>query len=317
MKVLITGANGFVGRHLCAHLLSLGTYELHGTHIEAHLSPDAPAIQWHQLDLREAAPTLSLLQKLQPDLVFHLAAQAFVPQSYEDPWETLENNIRGQVNLLEGLRQAAIPARILVISSAHVYGKIQAEDNPIRETQAFAPDSPYSVSKAAQDLLAQQYHLAHGLHTVRARPFNHIGPGQNTRFALPNFADQIAAAELGQAPPVIEVGNLAASRDFTDVRDVVRAYHLMLTQGQAGAVYNVCSGLCYTMEHLLNLLCAQSHIPLEVRTRPDRFRPLDIPKMQGDASRLHQDTGWQATIDIQQSLGDILNFYRKLRKSTL
>lgn len=316
MRVLITGAGGFVGRHLVAHLATQGQTDIWGTTV---ISPDQDPslakmpVQWVMLDLRDPHATAEVVAQIQPDRVYHLAAQAFVPASFDDPWDTLENNIRGQVNLFQALLKHQPSARVLVISSAHVYGSIQPADNPVSESQPFRPDSPYSVSKVAQDMLGLQYYLAHQLHTVRARPFNHIGPGQNTRFALPNFADQIAAAELGEHDPVILVGNLEAERDFTDVRDVVGAYYLMLERGEAGQAYNVCSGHIYSMQTLLQYLCQHSRIPLQIRTDPARFRPLDVPRVVGDCRKLHQDTGWKAVIDIHQSLTDILDYSRQLR----
>lgn len=319
MRVLITGAGGFVGRHLVAHLSAQGHDDLWGTTV---ISPDQDPtltslpVQWSLLDLRDPQATAQAVASIRPDHIYHLAAQAFVPASFDDPWDTLENNIRGQVNLFQALLRHRPQARILVVSSAHVYGSIRPEENPINESQPFRPDSPYSVSKVAQDMLALQYYLAHQLHTVRARPFNHIGPGQNTRFALPNFADQIAAAEAGQHDPIIKVGNLEAERDFTDVRDVVRAYALLLEGGQAGAAYNVCSGQIYSMQALLQHLCHLSHIPLEIRTDPSRLRPLDVPRIVGDSRHLQGDTGWQASIDIHQSLADILAYSRQIRTAS-
>lgn len=312
MKVLITGASGFVGQHLIQHLRQFPDYELNGTSI----TPLSPALQdldlvWWSLDLRDPEAVHQMIETLKPNLIFHLAAQAFVPASFDDPWDTLENNIRGQLNLFQSVLKLKLETRILVISSAHVYGRILPEANPISEDHPFKPDTPYSVSKVAQDMLALQYHLSHNLFTVRARPFNHIGPAQNIRFALPNFATQIAAAERGESPPVIQVGNLEAERDFTDVRDVVRAYHLMLTQGQAGMAYNVCQGVSYSMQHLLQHMCSLSHVDLKIEVDKSRVRPLEVPRIVGDSSRLRQATAWQANIDIYQSLKDILDYARQ------
>lgn len=310
MNVLITGANGFVGRHLTAYLTQQHPeFTLLGTDFRSQADGQSP-LKWYTLDLRDSAAVEQMLVDAQPDLIFHLAAQAFVPASLDDPWDTLENNIRGQVNILDSLRQNRIQARVLVVSSAHVYGKIEQEDNPLREDQPFQPDTPYAVSKVTQDMLALQYRLAHDIYTIRARPFNHIGPGQNNRFALPNFAEQIAAIEAGDKPPVLQVGNLDAERDFTDVRDVVRAYTLLLLHGKAGEAYNICRGEGVTVRELLEIMCKASHVSMEIQFDPARNRPLDIPRIVGDNSKVCQQTGWYPQIDLSQSITDILDYAR-------
>ena len=315
MKALITGADGFVGTHLTNFLMDGTDLELFGTRLNPLRPGDAEHIHWTQLDLRDATRVQALLADVRPDLIFHLAAQAFVPASFDDPWHTLENNIKGQLNIFQSMLNLDLKCRMLVVSSAEVYGEIRADENPVTEAQPLRPANPYSVSKVAQDMLAMQYHLSHGLYTVRARAFNHIGPGQNTRFAIPNFATQIAAIEDGQQEPVIRVGNLDAERDFTDVRDVVRAYYLMLTEGKAGAVYNVCRGEAHSMRDLLDMMCSMSKVDLAVRLDTTRLRPLDVPCVIGDATRLRQDTAWEPTIDIHRSLADILDHARNSRTS--
>lgn len=314
MKALITGASGFVGQHLVAYLAQQTDLELIGTTITP--PPPNTSVQWWEVDLRDAERVHAMLDQVRPALIFHLAAQAFVPDSLEKPWFTLENNLHGQVNIFDSLVKLALDCRVLVVSSAHVYGKIRPEDNPIREDQPFRPDTPYAVSKVGQDMLALQYYLAYGLPTVRARPFNHIGPGQNTRFALPNFAEQIAAIEAGEQPPILRVGNLDAERDFTDVRDVVRAYYLLLMHGSAGEAYNVCRGEPHSLKGLLDMMRDLSSVELTIEVDESRLRPLDVPCIFGDAGKLRQDTGWQPTIDIRQSLADILDHSRKIRTSS-
>ncbi len=318
MKVLVTGASGFVGRHLVEHLAQDTTLEIVGTSTdEVRLAPrikDRP-IDWYQLDIRDEASVIDLLGQIQPKLIFHLAGQAFVPLSLEHPWETLQINVQGQLNLIKGLVAHGLDARLLAVSSAHVYGKIDPADNPITEQQPFRPDTPYAVSKIAQDMLALQYYLSHGLQIVRARAFNHIGPGQNTRFALPNFARQIAAIEQGQQEPIISVGDLKPRRDFTDVRDVVRAYALLLQHGQSGEAYNVCRGRSYAIGDLLDKLCALSSADIRIQQDPSRLRSLDVSEIIGDNRKLRQDTGWQPTISIERSLRDILQQARQAQES--
>ncbi len=314
MKVLVTGAGGFVGRHLLTHLRTNTDIELYGTLVsEAERQPELVALcpALHVLDLREPEAVRDLLATIKPDQIFHLAGQAYVPRSFEDPWETLENNIRGTLNLLQSLHDLDLPSRILVVGSAEIYGSVQPDKLPVNEDTPFAPSSPYSVSKIAQDMLALQYALAYNIFTVRVRPFNHIGPGQNDRFSVSNWAKQIVGAELGQREAVIYVGNLAAARDFTDVRDVVRAYSALLVHSVAGEVYNVCSGQAHSMQSILETLIGYSKVPIEIRVEADRFRPVEIPIMTGDNSRLRRATGWQPQIPIEQSVRDVLDEWRQ------
>jgi GDP-4-dehydro-6-deoxy-D-mannose reductase len=263
------------------------------------------------LDIRDEAAVFSLIEAVKPDQIFHLAGQPFVPRSFEDPWDTLDNNIRGTLNFLQAIKALNLPTRLLVVGSAEVYGAAQPEYLPLREETPFAPSSPYSVSKIAQDMLALQYTLAHQIFTVRVRPFNHIGPGQNSRFSVPNWASQIAEAEAGLREPVLRVGNLSAARDFTDVRDVVRAYADVLKYGVAGDVFNICSGTAHSMQSIVNMLVGMSNTRIEVRVETDRFRAVEIPILVGDFSRLRERTGWEPKIPIEQSLHDVLNEWRQ------
>lgn len=310
MKALITGASGFVGRHLADYLSSTGEYELHGTTFNDPARDETWAQQFaslQTLDIRNIAAVRDLIEPLTPNVIFHLAAQTHVPTSYNDPWATHETNIRGTLNILEAVRLGKFEqTRIIVVTSAHVYGLVQPDALPIRETHPFNPSDPYGVSKVAQDALALQYFNAYRLNVIRARPFNHTGPGQTTQFVLPDFATQIAKIEAGQKEPALNVGNLEAERDFCDVRDVVRAYHLIATKGKAGAVYNICSGQAYRLKSLVEEMIALSGQPIEIQIDQSRFRPLDAPIMYGDASKLQQDTGWQPEIPMEQTLRDVL-----------
>jgi len=268
-----------------------------------------PVIQ-HQLDLRDSAAVQALIDRVRPDRIFHLAALADVARSFKQPWETLENNILAQVNVLEAVRQLGLETRLLIVSSAEIYGAAGDPHEPLNENHPFAPTNPYNVSKVTQDMLGLQYFLAHRMPVIRARPFNHIGPGQGSGFVTADFASQIAAIEAGQREPVMFVGNLAAERDFTDVR-VVRAYDLMLSLGEPGEVYHVCSGKGYSIQYLLDTLLSYSTVRIEVRQDPTRMRPVDVPRRVGDASRLRQRTGWEPQIPFEQSLLDILNDWRQ------
>jgi len=311
---LVTGAGGFVGGHLLSYLRqSFPQSTLHGTLLsEAERRPKLEEIgTFHVIDLRDEAATFDLLKTLRPDRIFHLAGQPFVPRSFEAPWETLEINIRCTLNLLQAMREFKLQTRLLVIGSADVYGAVRSEDLPLTEESLLAPTSPYGVSKCGQDLLALQYAKAHGLYVIRTRPFNHIGPGQSPRFAVPDWASQIAQIEAGRRAPVVEVGNLDASRDFTDVRDVVRAYSLALENGTPGEVYNVCSGKAYAMHWILDTLVSLSNTQITVQVNPDRVRPIEIPMLYGDNQHLCRQTGWEPHIPITQSLQDVLNEARQ------
>jgi len=307
LRVLITGAGGFVGRHLSAHLgRAQPDARLTGTTLFPSETVHEAIADQRLIDLKCFDQARSLLASCRPTAIYHLAAQAFVPRSFEDPWETLENNIRAQLNIISACLELDIRPRILVISSAEIYGAVEPGLLPMNEEAAIRPTNPYSVSKVAQDMLALQYHLSHDLPIMRARPFNHIGPGQNDRFVAPAFARQIAAIEEGQQDAVIYVGNLAAKRDFTDVRDIVRAYHLIVERGKPGEAYNIASGVAHSIGHLLNTLLGLTEIEIEIREDPARLRPVDVPKIRGDAGKLRRDTGWKPELTFEETLRDVL-----------
>jgi GDP-4-dehydro-6-deoxy-D-mannose reductase len=314
LNVLITGAGGFVGKHLLNALRQHSAPTLHGTVLDnAQLESVAhdTSCQWWVLDLRDPQAVRDLLEHIKPDQIYHLAGQSYVPRSFEDPWETLDNNIRGTLNLLMAIHDLKLSTRFLNIGSADIYGAASADQLPLTEQSAFLPGSPYSVSKIAQDMLAFQYFNAYKLHTVRVRPFNHIGTGQNMRFAASDWASQIAEAELGRREPVVYVGNLSAARDFTDVRDVVRAYVMAAELGRGGDVFNVCSGTPRTMQSILDTLVSLSRVKIEVKVDQERFRPVDIPSLYGDYSLLHERTGWRPEFSIEQTLNDVLDEWRQ------
>ncbi|MCY4467059.1 MAG: GDP-mannose 4,6-dehydratase [Chloroflexi bacterium] len=307
MRILITGAGGFVGRHLSAHLAaSEPGAALIGTTLLPHETVHPALRESQQINLVDEAAVRALVDDCRPDFIYHLAAQAFVPRSFDDPWETLENNIRAQLNIIRACLALDIRPRILVVSSAEIYGSATTSLLPMDESAPIRPTNPYSVSKVAQDMLALQYHLSHGLPIMRARPFNHIGPGQNARFVAPAFALQIAKIEANRGEAVIYVGNLSAKRDFTDVRDIVRGYHLIAARGKAGEAYNIASGEARSIESLLDTLLALSAIDIEARVDPARLRPVDVPEIRGDASKLREDTGWQPRLSFKETLRDVL-----------
>lgn len=317
MRVLITGASGFVGHHLATHLHTTDTNtSIFGTTFGTSQTGPNSFVTYHAVDLRDFNAVRNLLETCKPDHIYHLAAQAFVPRSFEDPWETLDNNIRSQLNLILACLELDIQPRMLVISSAEVYGAVQTHEMPMDENTPMRPTSPYSVSKVTQDLLGLQYHLSHDLPIMRARAFNHIGPGQNPRFVAPAFATQIAKIEASAQEPFIYVGNLEAKRDFTDVRDIVHAYYLILKNGKAGEAYNVASGKAYSIQYLLDTLLSFTDKDIDIRIDSDRLRPVDVPEIRGDITKLTADTGWRPSITFEETLKDVLEDCRQRIKNT-
>jgi GDP-4-dehydro-6-deoxy-D-mannose reductase len=264
----------------------------------------------HVCDLTDAGSVLEMLEELRPDAVIHLASVSSVARSFTSPLEALQNNLAAACNLFEALR--SLPrARVLVVGSAEQYGQIEPDELPLREEQPFRPASPYAVSKIAQEYLALQYQRSYGLDVVLVRSFNHSGPGQSDAFVLPAVAHQVALAEAGGCPPVVRVGNLDVRRDFLDVRDVTRAYALLLEQGESGTAYNVCRGSAESLQDLVSSLVQRSRIPLQLENDPARMRPADLPLLVGDPGRLQRRTGWEAEIPMQRTLADILDDWRR------
>ncbi len=312
LKALITGISGFVGSHLAEHLLETTDWEVAGTVFGpygsiAHLGTQ---LELYPAELSHPDVVAFILEQAQPDVILHLAAQPLVSASRKDPWGTLEMNIRMQLNILEAVARTNPACRVLVVGSSEEYGLVLPKDLPIDEETPLRPLSAYAISKVAQDLLGLQYHLTHQLHVIRVRPFNHIGPRQRMGFVAPDLASQIAAAELGLRPTSMEVGNLAAERDFCDVRDVVRAYKLLILNGEPGEVYNVGSGQSHAIQELLDTLLGFSQVPIQVVQDPNRMRPSEVPVIVCDATRIHARTGWRTGIPFEQSLLDILDFWR-------
>jgi GDP-4-dehydro-6-deoxy-D-mannose reductase len=311
LRALITGVGGFAGSHLSDYLLNQTDWQVTGCVLPgwdcSHLDRRVTCIE---LDLRERMAVRAMLEQVAPDVIFHLAAQAFVPVSWEDPWDTLENNIRAEANILDGLVKLGARPRVMVVGSNEEYGLVRPEDLPLREDSPLRTNSPYAVSKVAQDLLGLSYFLSYTLPVMRVRPFNHIGPRQSEGFVAPTFAKQVALIEGGRQEPIIRVGNLSAQRDFTDVRDVVRAYHLVVTKGQPGEVYNIGSGQPRTIKTLLDTLLALSPMQIRVEFDPERMRPSDTPMVYCDAAKLRAATGWDPKIPFEQTLRDVLDDWR-------
>ena len=313
MRALITGAGGFVGAHLCAFLLAHTDWELLGTVYPQPVEsqPPDPRLRLKFANLCDPAGVQALVDEAQPNYIFHLAAQAFVPTSLADPWDTLQNNIRSELNLLEAVRRSGREVRVVVIGSNEEYGAPRPGELPQTEESPLRPNNPYAVSKVTQDFLGLQYYLTYGIPVVRVRPFNHTGPGQSPRFVVPAFASQIARIEADQQEPVMMVGNLEAARDFSDARDIVRAYHLAATQGEPGEVYNLASGKPRSVQELLDTLLSYSQAEIRVERDPARYRPVDVPEVYGSAAKFHRLTGWEPEIPFEQTLWDTLEYWRE------
>ena len=260
-------------------------------------------------DLLDESFISKTISRTNPEYIFHLAAFTSPADSFVNPRETLLNNIGITVNLLEAAKD--LQAKILMVSSAHIYGLVKEDENPVKEDTPLRPESPYAVSKLAQDFLALAYHNAYKMHIVRVRPSNQIGPGQRLGMVVPSFAMQIAEAEAGKRAPVLKVGNLEAIRDFTDVRDMVTAYYLAITKGKSGEVYNLGSGRGLQIKEILDKLIRFSNMKLKIEQDLAKKRPVDIPKLIIDATKFKKLTGWQPEIPISKSLEDTLNWWRK------
>jgi GDP-4-dehydro-6-deoxy-D-mannose reductase len=299
VRVLVTGSGGFVGQWLMPHLRESGD--------------EAVGLD-EQIDITDPAALTEAVTGVAPDAICHLAAQASVASSWSDTAQTFEVNVLGVVHLLGAAAACSRPPRTLLVSSAEVYGVVQPEELPVQEDRPLRPASPYGASKAAAELIGLQAWLGKGMEVVRARPFNHTGPGQRPEFVVPGLAQQVAeAARRGSA--ILEVGNLSARRDITDVRDVVRAYRALLVDGAPGEVYNVCRGESVSIDEIARRLLSLAGVDLSIVFDPTRARPVDQPDVRGDPSRLRAATGWVPEIDLDQTLTDVLAWWQEPARS--
>jgi GDP-4-dehydro-6-deoxy-D-mannose reductase len=312
VRVLITGITGFAGGHLAQTLLDDGD-EVFGVARDkgqglAHLSREiTPTIA----DLGAAGVVETLLNDIKPEAIFHLAGQAFVPTAWADPWATFNDNIRPQLNILQTIVKHNLKTRLLIVASNEVYGRVHSDELPVKEDTPMRPSNPYGVSKITQDMLGYQFFLSHQIEVIRARPFNHIGPRQSPFFVSSSFAKQIAEIEYGLVEPVLRVGNLNARRDFTDVKDVARAYILLMRHGQPGEAYNIGTGQAHSIQYLLEVLLSYSQAQITVVPDPNRMRPSDVPLIFADNSKLRAQTGWTPTCKFEDSLRQVLDYWRE------
>jgi GDP-4-dehydro-6-deoxy-D-mannose reductase len=320
MRAFVTGLDGFAGQWLARELLAAGV-DIGGGSRTAQPSyniltqDEARAIAWFAFELTDRRTLPRALEIWKPDVVYHLAAQAFVGEALANPSATFETNVLGTVHLLEAARAATPNARVLYVGSADAYGAVSPVDLPLRESLPLRPANPYGASKAAAETIALQYSRSQMLDVVATRSFNHTGPGQHPPFAIPVFTQQIAEIARGAAPPVLRTGNLDARRDFSDVRDVVRAYRLIVERGVAGTAYNVCSGRSFAMRDIVEQLRNIAGVNLTIETDPARLRASDTPEIVGDNSLLREHTGWSPAIEFTQTLRDIYEWYAQVPHS--
>ena len=344
MRVLITGVTGMAGSHLAEYLLTMNNTDVFGVirrrsrmdnlddlRLSGRLvlvGENAPVTSSEQLmaiierqhkpgalhlveaELSDPLAMRTIVGGVRPDRIFHLAAQSYVPGSWSYPAETMHVNVIGQVHLLEAVRAAGIDPLIHVAGTSEEYGTTRPEDLPLKETTPLRPHSPYAVSKVAQELLAFQYRYSYGMRTVVTRAFNHEGPRRGDNFVTSNLAKQIAEIERGRRPPQLMVGNLNAKRDWSDVRDVARAYWLALEKGEPGDVYNIGSGVARTVRQMLQILLSFTEMPVKILEDPSRLRPSDID-LQADVTKFRQLTGWEPQIPFEETLSDLLDYWRE------
>lgn len=338
MKILITGITGFAGSHLLDYLLAekpdaeiFGIYRRrsrmdHLAHLAGSLHLIEPGVasvtaldqafeqgkvNLLECDLLDAFNTHKVIASVKPDRIFHLAAQSHVPTSWSAPMATLSDNVFGQVNLFEAIRQSEINPLVHIACSSEEYGMVYADEVPIKETNPLRPLSPYAVSKVTQEMLAYQYYQSYNIRSVISRGFNHSGPRRGESFVDSSFAYQIALIERGLQEPVLFVGDLSSKRDFTDVRDMVRAYWLLLEKGKPGDVYNIGSGSTRPVGDSLEILLSMSKVRVDVQVDSTRLRPSDVRILWADASKFVEATGWQPRITYEQTLRDMLGYWRE------
>jgi GDP-4-dehydro-6-deoxy-D-mannose reductase len=314
-KVLITGVTGMVGSHLAEYLLAeQKDCQVFGvkrwrSNID-NIAEIKDKITTFDVDLTDLSGCIGLMQTVKPDYIFHLAANSYVPDSWINPHKTLHDNIGMEMNVFEAVRLSNLDPVIQIAGSSEQYGKVLPDEVPIKETNPFRPMSTYAVSKVAQDLLGYQYFQSYGMKIIRTRAFNHEGPRRGEFFVTSSFAKQVAEIEAGLKEPLLLVGNLDSRRDWTDVRDVVRAYWLAVQHGAPGEDYVIGSGVSRSVREMLDFLLTLSKAKIEVRVDPKRFRPSDVTALEGDCSKFHKLTGWEPKITFEQMMEDLLNYWR-------
>ncbi len=314
-NILITGITGFAGSHLAEYILKndLGTVfgTVRGkTSDFSNLSQIIDKVKIFECDIADPFVIRDVVQEVQPDRIFHIAAQAFVPTSWKAPQETYATNLLGSMNLFEAVRSSHLNPRIQIAGSSEQYGMVLPSEVPVTEDTPFRPLSPYAVSKCAMDLMGYQYFKSFGLKVFRTRAFNHEGPRRGEVYVTSNWCKQVVDIERGKKAPEIFVGNLESYRDFTDVRDMVRAYWLATEKGDPGEAYVISSGQKMQMKELLDLIVSKSKVKAKVTQDPKRMRPSDVPLLLGDSTKFRQKTGWKPEIPFDQTIQDLLDYWR-------
>lgn len=307
-KGLIIGAAGFVGSYLIKEMYA-NDMEIYATKL-SHEKFENPNAKIYDLDIMDKDAVTALLFEIRPDYIFHLAAQSSVGLAWKNPGLTVDVNIKGSINVMDSVRELFYKPRVLLIGSGEEYGHIRPGETPISEENALRPGNIYAATKVCQNMIANIYAKAYDLNLMLVRAFNHIGPGQAPMFVVSDFCKQVAEIEKGLREPVMLVGNLAARRDFTDVRDVVRAYVSLIQQGIPGETYNVGSGQAREIREILNLIVSMSDAEITVEIDPNKIRPVDVPVIEADITKLNQLTGWRPQISIEQTIQETLDYWR-------
>ncbi len=311
MKSLIIGGAGFVGAYLIRHLRDDLKHDVAVTKMP-HEQIGEKNVQVLDLNILEKDSIVKMLESEKPDYIFHLAAQSSVAVSWKNPGLTVDVNIKGSLNVLDAVRDSGISPRILLIGSGEEYGRILPNETPILEDNRLRPGNIYAATKACQNMIGKIYADAYNLDIMMVRAFNHTGPNQAPMFVVADFCKQVADVEAGLQEPVLRVGNLSAKRDFTDVRDVVRAYGLLITKGKKGETYNVGSGKAVSIDSILQMIVSQAKCEIKVEVDPNKLRPVDVPIIEADTSKLEDCTGWKQEIPLSQTVTETLNYYRTL-----
>lgn len=309
MKALIIGGAGFVGNHLIEHLSKDYNWTIIATKLETE-TIEYSNITVYNLDITDKIAVSSLLKEIQPDYIFHLAAQSSVSLSWKNPQLTIDVNVKGTINLLDAIRELNYTPRVLLIGSGEEYGYIQPNETPIKENNPTRPGNIYAATKTFQNMIGKIYTDAYQMDIIMVRAFNHIGPGQSPIFVVSDFCKQVAEIEKGMHEPVIKVGNLSAKRDFTDVRDVVKAYSMLVLKGKAGEIYNVGSGKAISINDLLSFILQLSTSKIDITVDPLKLRPIDIPIIEADIHKIITDTNWFPSVPLRETLQDTLSYWR-------
>lgn len=308
-KALIIGGAGFVGQYLADYLHDACGYQVRSTKMKQECLPDV-SYEVVDMNLLAKEEVEEVIRSFEPDYIFHLAAQSSVAVSWSNPQLTVDVNIKGTIQLLDVLKETEYKGRVLLIGSGEEYGRIQPDEVPIIEDTVLRPGNIYAATKCCQNMIASIYAKAYGLNLIMVRAFNHVGPKQSPQFVVSDFCKQVVEAEKGMREPVIHVGNLKAKRDFTDVRDVIAAYECLVRQGVSGETYNVGSGIAYSIEEILDQIIALSGQEIRIQVEKERLRPIDVPLIVADITKISEQTDWKQKISLEQTLRDTLDYWR-------